>query len=116
MTELAPESQKAYIRNNMYIDVICIGFYHLNIGRTIILLNDVLYIPKIRRNILSIPTLTRKELKLQFVLGKVTIGKYGRVIFEGNFIKEYGMFKFNEINKPFGSAYIDYTLNVNMNM
>lgn len=51
-----------------------------------------------------------------FIPGKVIIEKYKWIIFEGKFIKEYKMFKFNEINKFFSPTYINCALNMNVNM
>lgn len=56
------------MKNNTYNDVIGIESYQLNVERTIINLNDVMYIFKMRKNLLSIPALTEKEFEVFFII------------------------------------------------
>lgn len=46
-------------------------------------LNNVLYIPDLRRNLLSVSSITKKEEKIEFYKDIVTISKDKRIIFEG---------------------------------
>lgn len=61
--------------NNTYSNVMCIGFYRLCVGGNNVLLTDVLFVPFIRRNLISISALNGKGFEVKFVSGKVIVEK-----------------------------------------
>lgn len=67
--------------NNTYSNIAGTETYQLNVGGIIILLNDVLYILLMRRNLSSIPALVGKGFEVYLVLRKLIIEKHGHVIF-----------------------------------
>lgn len=81
-----------------------------------ILPTNVLYVPSKRRNLVSMSALTNRDFKVCFVLGNVTIRKYGKIMFERKFIKKCEMFILNEINKSLVFNYFDYSLSINVNV
>uniref|UniRef100_A0A5K0ZQ04 Integrase catalytic domain-containing protein n=1 Tax=Nymphaea colorata TaxID=210225 RepID=A0A5K0ZQ04_9MAGN len=116
MENLSPGMQKVYMGNNSYCDVMGVGTYRLNVDGTSIILTEVLYVPSMRRNLVSVPALTGKCFEVRFVSEKVTVGKHGRTMFDEKYVKEHGMFKLNEMNKSSNSAYIDCAMNVSTNL
>lgn len=107
ITKLVPKSKKVY-KNNTYSDIVGVRLYRVNVVGTIVLLNDVLYSLQVRRNLLFVYVLTRKWFGVHFILGKLTIGKHGLVMFEGKYVKEHRIFNCNEINKTYHYVYINY--------
>ncbi|KAF3792772.1 Retrovirus-related Pol polyprotein from transposon TNT 1-94 [Nymphaea thermarum] len=61
MENLSLKTHKVYMGNNSYCDVMGIGTYRLNVGGTSVVLNEVLYVPSMRRNLVSVPALTGKD-------------------------------------------------------
>ncbi|KAF3790622.1 hypothetical protein EJ110_NYTH16182 [Nymphaea thermarum] len=78
---------KVYMGNNSYCDIMGVGSYQLNVGDISVVLNEVLYVPSMRRNLVSVPALTGKGFEVRFVPKKVTMGKkHGRTMFDGKYI------------------------------
>ena len=66
---------KVYIGNNAYSYVLGEGKCKISIKGSIIVLHDVLYVPSIRRNLISVPILDNKGYRIKFKFGKVYIRK-----------------------------------------
>lgn len=98
---MAPKSQKIYMKNNIYSDIKCVGLYHLNVGDTIVVLIDVLYIIQMMRNLIFILTLIGKGFEVCLIPGKIIIGKHK-------------IFKLNEMNNVSSFTYINCALNVDV--
>ena len=54
--------QKVYMRNNTYSDVLGEGNCRLSINGIAVILNNVLYVPDVRRNLISVSILDKKRL------------------------------------------------------
>ncbi|KAF3787757.1 Retrovirus-related Pol polyprotein from transposon TNT 1-94 [Nymphaea thermarum] len=115
MKNLSLGTHKIYMGNNFYRDVLGIGAYRLNVGGISVVLNEVLYVPSMRRNLVSVPALTGKGFEVRFIPRKITVGKHGRFMFGEKFVKEHGMFKLNDMNEASSSAYFDCAMSVNVN-
>ncbi|XP_028097311.1 uncharacterized protein LOC114297141 [Camellia sinensis] len=78
-TEKKVGEHKIYMGNNSYSDVLGIGNCQFSINETSIVLHDVLhnvlYVPSIRRNLISISVLTQKGFEINFRFNTVLIKK-----------------------------------------
>ena len=63
------------MRNNTYNDVLGEVKCKFSIGDSVIVLNNVLYMPSIRRNLISIPVLDEKGFEVKMKSGRVFISK-----------------------------------------
>ncbi|KAF3788080.1 Retrovirus-related Pol polyprotein from transposon TNT 1-94 [Nymphaea thermarum] len=72
MEELSSGTNKVYMGNNSYCDVMGIGAYRQNVGGPSVVLNKVLYVPSMRRDLVSVLALTGKGFEVRFILGKNT--------------------------------------------
>ena len=54
--------QKVYMGNNTYSDVLGEGNCRLSINGIIVILSNVLYLPDVRRNLISVSILDKKRL------------------------------------------------------
>lgn len=74
----------------------------------VVTLNKVSYVPKLRKNLVSIPGLTKNGFKCVFVSDKVVISKNDMYV--GKDYLNDGLFKFNviavDMNKDFASSYL----------
>ena len=75
LKEKAVREHKVYMGNNTYSDVLGKGKCKIFVKRSIIVLHNVLYIPNIRRNLISISILDGKGYGIKFKSGKVYISK-----------------------------------------
>jgi hypothetical protein len=57
--------------NNTYSDVLGDGKCKISIKGSVIFLHDVLYVPSIRRNLISVHILDNKRYVIKFKYGKV---------------------------------------------
>ena len=73
--EKAVGDHKVYMGNNTYSDVLGEGKCKISIKDSVIVLHDVLYVPSIRRNLISVLILDNKGYKIEFKSGKVYIRK-----------------------------------------
>ena len=64
-----------YMRNNTYNDVLGEGRCKSSIGDSVIVLNNVLYVPTVRRNLISVPMLDEKGFEVKMKSGRVFIKK-----------------------------------------
>ena len=64
-----------YMRNNTYNDVLGEGRCKSSIGDSVIVLNNVLYVPTVRRNLISVPVLDEKGFEVKMKSGRVFIKK-----------------------------------------
>ncbi|EZA58227.1 hypothetical protein X777_01590 [Ooceraea biroi] len=63
-------------------------------------LNNVLYIPNLRKNLLSVNAITQKEGKVEFYKDEVIISKNKNTIFKGKKIaRAYMLYKMIEAKK-----------------
>ncbi|GMP88605.1 hypothetical protein CsSME_00040528 [Camellia sinensis var. sinensis] len=81
-TEKKVGEHRIYMGNNSYSDVLGIGNCQFSIKGTSIVLHDVLYVPNIRRNLISVPVLTQKGFEVNFRFNTVLIKK-GSVLVKG---------------------------------
>uniref|UniRef100_A0A2N9IS84 Retrovirus-related Pol polyprotein from transposon TNT 1-94-like beta-barrel domain-containing protein n=1 Tax=Fagus sylvatica TaxID=28930 RepID=A0A2N9IS84_FAGSY len=66
---------RVYMGNNTYSDVLGEGKCKFSIGDSVIVLNNVLYVPSVRRNLISIPVLDEKGFEVKMKSGRVFISK-----------------------------------------
>uniref|UniRef100_A0A2N9G0N8 CCHC-type domain-containing protein n=1 Tax=Fagus sylvatica TaxID=28930 RepID=A0A2N9G0N8_FAGSY len=66
---------KVYMGNNTYGDVLGEGKCKFSIGDSVIVLNNVLYVPSVRRNLISVPVLDEKGFEVKMKSGRVFISK-----------------------------------------
>ena len=81
-TEKKVGEHRIYMGNNSYSDVLGIGNCQFSINGTSIVRHDVLYVPNIRRNLISVPVLTQKGFEITFRFNIVLIKK-GSVLVKG---------------------------------
>ena len=61
--------------NNTYSDVLREGRCKFSIGDSVIVLNNVLYVPSVRRNLISVLVLDEKGFEVKMKSGHVFISK-----------------------------------------
>uniref|UniRef100_A0A2N9GRF0 CCHC-type domain-containing protein n=1 Tax=Fagus sylvatica TaxID=28930 RepID=A0A2N9GRF0_FAGSY len=66
---------RVYMGNNTYSDVLGEGRCKFSIGDSVIVLNNVLYVPSVRRNLISVPVLDEKGFEVTMKSGHVFISK-----------------------------------------
>uniref|UniRef100_A0A2N9J933 Uncharacterized protein n=1 Tax=Fagus sylvatica TaxID=28930 RepID=A0A2N9J933_FAGSY len=66
---------RVYMRNNTYNDVLGEGRCKSSIGDSVIVLNNVLYVPTVRRNLISVSVLDEKGFEVKMKSGHVFIKK-----------------------------------------
>uniref|UniRef100_A0A2N9EP82 Integrase catalytic domain-containing protein n=1 Tax=Fagus sylvatica TaxID=28930 RepID=A0A2N9EP82_FAGSY len=66
---------RVYMGNNTYSDVLGEGRCKFSIGDSVIVLNNVLYVPSVRRNLISVPVLDEKSFEVKMKSGRVFISK-----------------------------------------
>jgi hypothetical protein len=101
--EKAIGEHKVYMGNNPYSDVLGEGKCKISIKGSIIVLHDVLYVPSIRMNLISVPILDNKGYKIKFKSKKVYIRK-GNISVKGTKIDNMYFIKVD--NKNFISHYL----------
>lgn len=57
---------RVYADNNIYCDILGQGLCQFKVNDSIILLNDVLYVPNIHSNIVHVPVLDKKGNTIEF--------------------------------------------------
>lgn len=97
--ELKNEEQILYIRNDTGLDVEGIDTYKLDRENNILVLKNVLFVPRIKRNLFSVPAVTKNDLEVWFYDNKILIEKDNRVVVVGIFEPEHGLFKLPIIMK-----------------
>ena len=75
--------------NNTYSDVLGECMRKFSIGDSIIVLNNVLYVPSVCRNLISVPALDEKGFEVKMKSGRVFISK-GNISVSG--VKVNGMY------------------------
>ena len=96
---------KVYMGNNTYCDVLGQGTCKFKVNGSVILLSDVLYVPTVRRNLVSLFVLDQKGYTVEFKSGTVVISK-GNVSVKG--VKDHNMYVLNvDINKVPISEYLN---------
>ena len=73
--EKAVGEHKVYMGNNTYSNVLGERKCKISVNGLVIVLHDVLYVPSIRRNLISVPILDNKGYGIKFKFGKVYIRK-----------------------------------------
>uniref|UniRef100_A0A2N9FGY8 CCHC-type domain-containing protein n=1 Tax=Fagus sylvatica TaxID=28930 RepID=A0A2N9FGY8_FAGSY len=66
---------RVYMGNNTYSDLLGEGRCKFSIGDFVIVLNNVLYVPSIHRNLISVPVLNEKGFEVKMKSGRVFISK-----------------------------------------
>jgi hypothetical protein len=66
---------RVYMGNNTYSDVLGEGRCKFSIGDSVIVLNNVLYVPSVRRNLIYIPMLDEKGFEIKMKSSRVFISK-----------------------------------------
>jgi hypothetical protein len=66
---------RVYMRNNTYNDVLGEDRCKSSIGDSVIVLNNVLYMPTVRRNLISVLVLDEKGFEVKMKSGRVFIKK-----------------------------------------
>uniref|UniRef100_A0A2N9F562 Reverse transcriptase Ty1/copia-type domain-containing protein n=1 Tax=Fagus sylvatica TaxID=28930 RepID=A0A2N9F562_FAGSY len=69
------DEHKVYMGNNTYSDVLGEGKCKFSIGDSVIVLNNVLYVPSVRRNLISVPVLDEKGFEVKMKYDRVFISK-----------------------------------------
>ena len=96
---------REYMGNNTYSDVLGEGKCKFSIGDSVIVLNNVLYVPSVRRNLTSVSVLDKKGFEVKMKSGRVFISK-GDISVSG--VKVDGMYLLKcDINKDFISNYLN---------
>ena len=95
--EKAVGEHKVYMGNNTYSDVLGEGKCKIYVKGSVIVLHDVLYVPSIRRNLISILILDNKGYKIEFKSGKVYIRK-GNTSIEGTKVDNMYLIKVDNKN------------------
>ncbi|KAG8381226.1 hypothetical protein BUALT_Bualt06G0100200 [Buddleja alternifolia] len=111
MKEVKADNHKLYMGNKTYCDVLGIGTIKFGFpGENNLILTDVVYVPNMRRNLLSVPCLDEKGFEVHFHSSEVSIENYGRILVWSS--KVDGLYRLNVANsnskmKNPSSAYID---------
>ncbi|XP_015166671.1 uncharacterized protein [Solanum tuberosum] len=105
----APSDEKLFMENSIATKVEGTGNVHLKMtSGKVVTLNRVLYVPELRKNLVSILVLTKNGFKCVFVSDKVEVSKNEMYVGKG-YLTE-GLFKLNVIavdrNKDFASSYL----------
>ena len=88
---------KLYMGNHTYSDVLGEGRCKFSIGDSVIVLNNMLYVPSVRRNLIYIPMLDEKGFEVKMKSSRVFISK-GDISVSG--VKVDGMYLLKcDINK-----------------
>jgi hypothetical protein len=95
--EKAVGDHKVYMGNNTYSDVLGEGKCKISIKGLVIVLHDVLYVPSIRKNLISVPILDNKGHGIKFKYGKVYIRK-GNISAKGTKINNMCFIKVDNKN------------------
>ena len=96
---------RVYMGNNTYSDVLGEGKCKFFIGDSVIVLNNVLYVPSVRRNLIFVPMLDEKGFEVKMKSGCVLINK-GDISVSG--VKVDGMYLLKcDNNKNFISDYLN---------
>uniref|UniRef100_A0A2N9F1W8 CCHC-type domain-containing protein n=1 Tax=Fagus sylvatica TaxID=28930 RepID=A0A2N9F1W8_FAGSY len=66
---------RVYMGNNTYSDVLGEGRFKFSIGDFVIVLNNVLYVPSVCRNLIIVPVLDEKGFEVKMKSGRVFISK-----------------------------------------
>ena len=90
--------QKVHMGNNTYSDVFGEGNCRLSINGIVVILSNVLYIPNVRRNLISVFVLDKKGYEIRLKFGRVTICK-GNVKLKGVRIDDMYALDNNIFNK-----------------
>jgi hypothetical protein len=80
--EKAVGEHKVYMGNNTYSDVLSEGKCKISVKGSVVVLHNVLYVPNIQRNLISVPVLDGKGYGIKFKSGKVYISK-GNISIKG---------------------------------
>jgi hypothetical protein len=95
--EKAVREHQVYMGNNTYSDVLGEGKCKISIKGSVIVLHDVLFVPSIRRNLISVPILDSKGYGIKFKSGKVYIRK-GNISIKGTKIDNMYFIKVDNKN------------------
>lgn len=85
--------------NGTYLDVVGVGTYKLDLGDSIMVLKDVSFVPRIRRNLIYVPALTRNGLEVRFYNDIFLIEKDNEVFAMGKYEPEHGLFQLSTVTK-----------------
>ena len=91
--EVKKGEQKIYMGNRTHLDVVGVGTYKLNLKDNLLVLKDVLFVPGIRRDLISVPALSKKGLVVHFYDNKFSISKDNEIFATGYYEPEHGLFK-----------------------
>ncbi|XP_049354726.1 uncharacterized protein LOC125819306 [Solanum verrucosum] len=105
----APTNEKLFMANSVVAKVEGTGKVFLKMtSDKVVTLNMVLYVPELRKNVVSIPVLTKNGFKCVFVSDKVVLSKNEMYVGKG-YLTE-GLFKLNviavDMNKNSASYYL----------
>ena len=105
----APTDEKLFMANFVVAKVEGTGKILLKMtSGKVVTLNRVSYVPELRKNLVSIPVLTKNGFKCVFVSDKVVVSKNEMYVGKG-YLTE-GLFKLNviavDMNKDFASSYL----------
>ena len=96
---------RVYMRNNTYSDVLGEGTCKFSIGDSVIVLNNVLYLSSVHRNLISVPVLDEKGFEVKMKSDRVFISK-GDISISG--VKVNSMYSLKcDNNKDFISDYLN---------
>ncbi len=96
---------RVYMGNNTYSDVFGEGRCKFSISDSVIVLNNVLYVPSVHRNLIFVPMLDEKGFEIKIKSSRVFISK-GNISVSG--VKVDGMYLLKcDINKDFISDYLN---------
>lgn len=92
------EEQKVYMGNNTYSDVLSEGNCRLSINGIVVILSNVLHVPDVRRNLISISIPDKKGYEIRLKSSCVTICK-GNIKLKGVRIDNMYVLDNNIFNK-----------------
>jgi hypothetical protein len=96
---------RVYMRNNTYSDVLGEGRCKFSIGDSVIVLNNMLYVPSVCKNLISVPVLDEKGFEVKMKSSHVFISKGDISVFG---VKVDGMHLLKcDNNKDFISDYLN---------
>jgi hypothetical protein len=102
--EKSAGEHKVYTGNNTYSDVLGEGKCKISVNGSIIVLYNVLYVPNIRRNLISVPILDDKGYSVKFKSRRVYTSR-GKISVKGT--KEDNMYFLKVDNKRSISDYVN---------
>lgn len=73
------------IKCNTYLDVVGIATYTLDLENSVMVLENVMFAPGMRHNLVSVPALLKNGLKVRIYNNRVSIGKDKKVYAMGKY-------------------------------